>query len=89
MHLKKITAEVAMVGALGFTAVGLGAGIASAAPPAPAVAGWQQDHDHWGHGGHDGDWGNGRGWDNRGNWGPGPGWGPCVTGPLGYITFCP
>jgi hypothetical protein len=96
MHLRKITAGVAMVGALGFTAVGLGAGIANAGPPAPAVAGLQQDHDpNWGGHGGRGDGRNGRGWDNnRGNWDNhanwGPGWGaPCVTGPLGFITFCP
>ena len=39
MYLKQIAAGAAMVGALGFSAVGLGAGIASAAPPAPVVAG--------------------------------------------------
>jgi hypothetical protein len=98
MNLKRIVAGAAMAGALGFTALGMGAGIANAAPPAPTVSGiaWQQDHDgHWGHGG-DGDWGRGGGWDNRGgdwdnrgNWGPGPGWAPCVTGPFGFVTFCP
>jgi hypothetical protein len=53
MYLKKIAAGAAMVGALGFSAVGLGAGIASATPSAPAVTGilWQQDR------GHGGDWG--------------------------------
>jgi hypothetical protein len=66
MFLTKIAAGAAMVGALGFSAVGLGAGIASAAPPAPVVAGilWQQDR------GHGGDWGHGdgRGWGDRGGW---------------------
>jgi hypothetical protein len=94
MYLKKIAAGAAMVGALGFSAVGLGAGIASAAPAAPFVAGilWQQDRGHggggyWGHG-------DGRGWDDRGGWGYGgnhgygPGWG-CITGPFGHITWCP
>ena len=53
MNLKKIAAGAAMTGALGFTALGLGAGVANAAPASPVVAGilWQQDH---GHG--DGDW---------------------------------
>jgi hypothetical protein len=86
MYLKKIVAGAAMAGTLGFTALGLGAGIAGAAPPAPTVSGiaWQQDHDgHWGHGGDGGDWGD------RGNWGPGPGWAPCVTGPFGFVTVCP
>ena len=53
MYLKQIAAGAAMVGALGFSAIGLGAGIASAAQPAPVVAGvlWQQDR------GHGDDWG--------------------------------
>jgi hypothetical protein len=95
MHVKKFAAGAAMVGALGFSALGLGAGIANAAPPAPVVAGtlWQQDRGH----GHDwDDWGhdNGRGWGDRGgygyggNWGYGGGWG-CVTGPFGHVTWCP
>jgi hypothetical protein len=95
MYLKKIAAGAAMVGALGFSAVGLDAGIASAAPPAPAVAGilWQQDRGHGGDGGYWGH-GDGRGWGDRGgwgyggNWGYGPGWG-CVTGPFGHVTWCP
>ena len=93
MYLKKIAASAAMVGALGFGAVGLGAGIASAAPSAPVVTGvqWQQDRGDWGHGdgrgwGHRGGWDNR--WDNRGGWGYGPGWG-CVTGPFGHVTWCP
>ena len=94
MYLKKIAAGAAMVGALGFSAVGLGAGIASAAPP-PAVAGilWQQDRGHggdagyWGHGDGRG-WGDRGGWGYGGNWGYGPGWG-CITGPFGHVTRCP
>ena len=93
MYLKKIAAGAAMVGALGFTAVGLGAGIASAAPPAPVVAGtlWQQDRGHgddWGRHGDGRDWGDRGGWGYGGNWGYGPGWG-CVTGPFGYVTWGP
>lgn len=87
MYLKKIAAGAAMVGALGFTAVGLGTGVASAAPPAPAVAGWQQDG-HGGHWGHGGDWDNRGGWDHRGGWGYGPSWG-CIIGPFGHVTWCP
>jgi hypothetical protein len=81
--LKRIVAGAAMAGALGFTALGLGAGIANAEPSAPVVSGtaWQQERGgHWGHGGY---------WGNRGYWGPGPEWNPCVTGPLGFVTFCP
>ena len=95
MHLKKIACGAAILGALGFGAVGVGAGIASAAPIAPAVAGtpWAQD---WGHGDDGGYWGHGDGrgrdgrgdWGDRGNWGNGPGWG-CVSGPFGHISWCP
>ena len=93
MYLKKIAAGAAMVGALGFSAVGLDAGIASAAP-SPAVAGilWQQDRGHggdagyWGHGDGRG-WGDRGGWGYGGNWGSGPGWG-CITGPFGHVTWC-
>jgi hypothetical protein len=89
MFVKKIAAGAAMAGALGFSAVGLGAGVASAAPSAPVVVGtqWQQDRGDWDHWGH----GDGRGWGDRGDWGYGgygPGWG-CVTGPFGHITWCP
>ena len=92
MHLKKIAAGATMVGALGFSAVGLGVGVASAAPSAPAVAGilWQQDRGHggdWGHG-EDDRWGDRGDWGYRGNWGYGPGWG-CITGPFGHVTWCP
>jgi len=95
MFLTKIAAGAATIGALGFSAVGLGAGIANAAPPAPVIAGilWQQDRGHGGDGGYWGH-GDGRGWDDRGgwgyggNWGYGPGWG-CVTGPYGHVTWCP
>jgi hypothetical protein len=98
MNLKKIAAGAAMTGALGFTALGLGAGVANAAPASPVVAGilWQQDHGHGGgdwdwdhgdHGEHRG-WGDGGGWGYGGNYGYGPGWG-CVTGPFGHISWCP
>jgi hypothetical protein len=92
MHVKKIAAEAAMVAALGFGAVGLGAGVANAAPAAPAIAGtiFQQDRggwDYWDHGDRHG-WDGRDGWNYGGNWGNGPGWG-CVTGPFGHITWCP
>jgi hypothetical protein len=91
MNLKRIVAGAAMAGALGITALGLGAGIANAEPQAPVVSGiaWQDHNGHWGHGGDGGNWGNGGYWDNRGYWGPGPEWNPCFTGPLGFVTFCP
>ena len=92
MCLKQIAAGAAMIGALGLSAIGLGAGIASAAQPAPVAAGvlWQQDRGHggdWGHG-HDRDRGDRGGWGYGGNWGYGPGWG-CVTGPFGHVIWCP
>jgi hypothetical protein len=81
MNLKTIVAEGTIAAALGFTALGLGAGVANAVPSSPDRAGipWQQD-DHggggdWGHGGRgdggDRGWGDGGG---RGDWGGG-GWG--------------
>ena len=95
MHLKKIAAGAAMTAGLGFTVLGLGAGVANAEPPSPAVTGilWQQDRGHgggdWGHGDGDRqDWGDRGGWGDGGNWGYGGNWG-CVTGPFGYITWCP
>ena len=92
MNLKKLAAGAAMVGGLGFGAVGLATGVANAAPAAPVVADavWQQDRGHWDDWGHDG--GRGRdgrdGWGYGGNWGNGPGWG-CVSGPFGHVTWCP
>jgi hypothetical protein len=91
----KILAEATIAGALGFTAFGLGAGIANANPPSPVAAGipWPQDHEghggHWGGGGGDdngGNWGNQGDWGGGNNWG-GPGWnGPigCISGPVGW-----
>jgi hypothetical protein len=92
MHLKKIAAGAAMAGALGFTALGLGAGVAKADLSSPVVAGipWQQDRGHggdWGHGDRR-DWGDRGGWGYGGNYGYGPGWG-CITGPFGHVTWCP
>ena len=87
MNLRKIAAGIAMVGALGFGAVGLSAGTANAAPAAPVTTGWEQDHGgYWDHDG-DGGWGHRGDWDNR-DWNNGPRWG-CFTGPFGHITWCP
>jgi len=95
MKMMEILAEATIVGALGFTALGLGAGVANANPPSPVASGtpWAQDEGHgYGHGdcGDDGCWGGN--WGDRGNWGGGdnwggPGWnGPigCVSGPVGW-----
>jgi len=81
VNTKKIGAEAAIVSALAFTAVGLGAGVASADQPLPATPGmtWKLDHSH----GHGGDWD----WDDEGNGGWDGGWnggwqgpGPCGAG---------
>jgi hypothetical protein len=51
MNLKKIAAEAAVAGMLGVSALGLGAGVANAYPPAPAnipSIPWAQDDGHGG-----------------------------------------
>jgi hypothetical protein len=103
-HLKTIAAGTAIAGSLGLAALGIGSGVANAAPsPVVNGAGWAQDRG-WGHGpGPGGPWQPG-GWDG-GGWGGGPGWAPpppdygyggygyggppCVTGPLGLLHFFP
>jgi hypothetical protein len=93
MNLKKILAGAAISGALGFTAVGLGAGVANAEPASPLAAGIQFKQ-NWGHGG--GYWG-GRGgrrdWGGRRDYGYGPNYGygrwGCISGPLGHLSWCP
>jgi hypothetical protein len=98
MKLMKILAEATIAGALGFTAFGLGAGVANANPPSPVASGtpWAQDGGHGhGHGGDcwdggcwGGNWGDRGDWGGGGNWGGG-GWnGPigCISGPVGWGT---
>jgi hypothetical protein len=51
MNLKKIVAEATIAGTLGFSALGLGAGVANAYPPSPdniPSIPWQQDDGHGG-----------------------------------------
>ncbi|MGY4647115.1 hypothetical protein [Mycobacterium sp. URHB0021] len=78
MNLKKIIAGAAISGALGFTALGLGVGVANANPAAPGAAGtpWQQDRGHSPvqDGGGPGAQGDGSGPD-------------CFFGPFGHI-YC-
>jgi hypothetical protein len=95
IDLKTIAGGLAVVGSLGLAALGLGAGVANAAPSfaAPETT-WAQDPG-WGHG-----HGHGGGGDWRGpRWAPPPppyygyggygGYGaPCVTGPLGFVHLC-
>lgn len=97
MNVKSISAGVAIAGSLGFAALGIGTGVASAAPP-PVGSGteWALDSG-WGHGGpgwYDGRHDGNRGGD-RNDWRPPPppnygyyGGGGCVTGPLGLLQFC-
>jgi hypothetical protein len=84
----KMIATLAIAGGLAAGAVG-GAGVAN------ADDGWQHGDGHgWhGRGGGDGGGWNGGGWNgggwNGGGWnGWGGGGGPCVTGPLGFVTVC-
>jgi hypothetical protein len=98
IHLKTIAAGTVIAGSLGLAALGIGSGVANAAPsPVLSSAGFAQDRG-WGHGPGGWDGGGGRGWGGPG-WAPPPpdygygygGYGgpPCVTGPLGLLQFCP
>lgn len=89
-HLMSTAAGIAVAAALGLAALGIGSGVATAAPGAP---GTQFVQDRWGHGPGPGPWG-------------GPGWGPppapyygydygaynaappCLSGPLGFLQLC-
>ena len=81
ISIKSIAAGAAIAGSLGFAALGIGTGVANAAP-SPVTSGteWAQDPG-WGHGGpgwngHDNRGGHGRDW-NGGGWnGSGPRWAP-------------
>ncbi len=96
IDLKAIAAGTAIAGALGFAALGIGAGVANAAPsPIATHTAWAEDPG-WGHG--PGPWGDrDHGWDNGPGWGPPPpaydyggygyGGGGCITGPLGLLHF--
>lgn len=88
MSVKKIGVQAGLVGALAFTALGVGAGVANAeeaVPTAPAVT-WKIDKwDHWD------DWDKRRGprWDGPGYWnGPHYG-GPCVWVPPAVSGWVP
>ncbi len=78
INLKGIATAAAITGALGLGALGVGTGVANAAPT-PGT-GWAQ-YGGWGGGpgwhGHGGGWGGGPGWGGGGpGWGGGgPGWG--------------
>ena len=102
IDLKKIAAGATIASALGLAALGMGPGVANAAPPSPVTSGtpWQQDGSWgWGHGPGHGDWGGpgpgyGYGPGPGYGYGPGPGYGygppvgGCISGPLGFISLC-
>jgi hypothetical protein len=95
MNLKRILAGAAISGALGFTAVGLGAGVANAEPASPVATGIQFAP-QWGHGDYWGGRGGRRDWGGRrdygyGGYGPdyGYGRGGCISGPFGHLSWCP
>ena len=69
-----------ITGALGVAAIGLGTGVANAAPGAPNIDIVEKPHhDDWD------DWDDWRGWDGPRYWGPVQ---ACIsaTGPFGYVT---
>jgi hypothetical protein len=86
--MKKISAEAAIAGALAFTALGMGSGIANADQSVPNTPGmtWKLDNDD--------DWDD---WDNdwRGPRWDGPRWdsrgyyGPCVWVPPAVAVWVP
>jgi hypothetical protein len=85
MSVKKFGAEAALVGALAFTALGIGTGVANAEQPVPSTPGmtWKLDNDwdDWD------DWDD-RGWDGPRYWG-GPQYGPCVWVPPAVSMWVP
>jgi hypothetical protein len=87
VNVKKIGADAAIVGALAFTALGLGSGVANAdqaIPSSPGVT-WKLDRDDWDDWDDwDDDW---RGRDWRG-W-DGPRWGNCAWVPPAVSIWVP
>jgi hypothetical protein len=92
VNVKKLGIEAAMVGALVFAAVGVGAGVANADQPVPDSPGvaWKLDHKpHWND--WDGEGGEGRDWDGPRYWnGPNYGYGGnCVWVPPAVAAWVP
>jgi hypothetical protein len=92
IDVKTIAGGIVLAGSLGLATLGLGAGVASAAPSvsAPQTT-WAEDPG----------WGHGHGWHGDGGWRGGPRWAPpppyygyggygapCVSGPLGFVHVC-
>jgi hypothetical protein len=94
MNLKTFAAGAAIAGSLGFAALGIGTGVANAAPsPVGSGTEWALDPG-WGHGGPGWNGGGhddhrGGGW-NGGGWnGGGPNWGPPPPPNYGYGGYNP
>lgn len=93
-NLRTIASGIGIAGALGLAALGIGVGTANAAPPSAVAhsdfAEWRGPG--WGGPGGPGPWGPPPPppppqWGyNYGGYAPGP---PCITGPLGFLQFCP
>jgi hypothetical protein len=88
INLKRVAAGATIAGALGLTALGMGTGVANAAPPSPVTSMTQLAQGHGGYFGHGGGGpGYGGGYFNRGYYGgdgyygrPGYGYGaPCFV----------
>ncbi|MDT5329302.1 MAG: hypothetical protein QOF31_599 [Mycobacterium sp.] len=92
-NVRTIAAGIGIAGALGIAALGIGAGTAGAEPPSPVTQADFAQIPEWGG---PGPWRPG-----PGPWGPPPppppAWGyggyapgpPCISGPLGFLQFCP
>jgi hypothetical protein len=102
-NVRTIAAGIGIAGALGIAALGIGAGTAGAEPPSavtradfaqipewggpgpwrPGPGPWgPPPPPAWGYGGYGGD----GGYAGYGGYAPGP---PCISGPLGFLQFCP
>ena len=100
-NVRTIAAGIGIAGALGIAALGIGAGAAGAEPPSPVTQADFAQIPEWGPGpwrpgpgpwgpppppppawGYGGD----GGYAGYGGYAPGP---PCISGPLGFLQFCP
>lgn len=102
IHVKTIAISATIAGSLGLAALGLGSGLANAAPAPLASQTGFAEYGGWGHG-------RGPGWDRGPGWGPPPppppvygygypgygygyGYGApvdaCAQGPLGLVHVC-
>ena len=83
LDLKTIAAGPLLAGGLGLAAVGMGTGVANAAPASPVITGpqWLADDDEGGHGHGRDDWGR---WDGPRYWDPVQ---ACIVagGPFGFV----